>query len=54
MFELADGRYAVGAGDYLELQQAQIRYNQAQLDFVQAVFNYNEARYNLEMAIGLK
>lgn len=53
-FELADGRYAVGLGDYIELQQAQTNYNNAQLAFVQSVFDYNQARYYLEKSIGLK
>ena len=44
-FELADGRYAVGLGNYLELQQAQTNYNNAQLDFVQSVFDYNVDLY---------
>lgn len=53
-FELADGRYAVGIGNYIELQQAQTDYNNAQLAFVQSVFDYNEARFYLEKAIGIK
>lgn len=53
-FELADGRYAVGLGDYLELQQAQTNYNNAQLAFVQSVFDYNKSRFYLEKAMGLK
>lgn len=53
-FELADGRYAVGLGNYLELQEAQTNYNNAQLAFVQSVFDYNKARYYLEKAMGGK
>lgn len=53
-FELADGRYSVGMGNYLELQQAQTNYNNAQLAFVQSVFDYNQARFYLEKAMGLK
>lgn len=53
-FELADGRYSVGLGDYIELQQAQMNYNNAQLAFVQSVFDYNQARFYLEKSIGLK
>lgn len=53
-FELADGRYAVGLGNYIELQQAQTNYNNAQLAFVKAVFDYNEARFYLEKSMGLK
>lgn len=53
-FELADGRYAVGVGNYLELQDAQTNYNNAQLAFVRSVFDYNEARFYLEKAIGIR
>lgn len=53
-FELADGRYAVGLGNYLELQQAQTNYNNAQLAFVQSVFDYNQARYYLEKSMGIR
>ena len=52
-FELADGRYAVGIGDYIELQDAKVNYNNAQQSYVEAVFNYNVARANLEKAIAL-
>ena len=52
-FELADGRYAVGLGDYIELQDAKVNYNNAQINYVQAVHNYNVARTNLEKAIAL-
>lgn len=50
-FELADGRYAVGLGDYIELQDAKVNYNNAQVSYVQTVYNYNVARANLERAI---
>lgn len=53
-FELADGRYAVGLGNYIELQQAQLNYNNAQLAFVQSVFDYNQARFYLEQAMGIR
>jgi len=52
-FELADGRYEVGLGDYIELQDAKVKYNNAQVNYVQAVHNYNVARANLEKAIAL-
>ena len=52
-FELADGRYEVGLGDYIELQDAKVKYNNAQINYVQAVHNYNVARANLEKAIAL-
>ena len=52
-FELADGRYSVGLGDYIELQDAKVNYNNAQVSYVQTVYNYNVARANLERAIAL-
>lgn len=52
-FELADGRYAVGLGDYIELQTALTKYNNAQLAFVQSVFDYNQARFDLTRDMGL-
>ena len=53
-FELADGRYAVGLGDYLSLQQAITDYNNSQLSFIEAVFLYNESRYELERAMAVE
>lgn len=53
-FELADGRYAVGIGDYIQLQDAKVNYNNAQQSYVRTVYNYNVARANLEKAIGLQ
>ncbi len=52
-FELADGRYEVGLGDYIELQDAKVNYNNAQNTYVQAVYNYNVARANLERLMAL-
>ena len=52
-FELADGRYGVGLGDYIELQDATVKYNNAQHEYVQTVYNYNVARANLELAMAL-
>lgn len=53
-FELADGRYSVGLGDYIELQDAKVKYNNAQQSYVNTVYNYNVARSNLEKAMGLQ
>ena len=52
-FELADGRYGVGLGDYIELQDAKVKYNNAQHEYVQTVYKYNVARANLELAMAL-
>ena len=47
-FELADGRYSVGLGDYIELQDAKVQYNNAQHKYVEAIYKYNVARTTLE------
>ena len=52
--ELADGRYFVGIGDYIELQDAKVNYNNAQQAYVQAVYNYNVARTALEQSMAIK
>lgn len=52
-FELADGRYAVGLGNYIELQAALANYNSAQLAFVKTVFDYNQARFFLTRDMGI-
>lgn len=52
-FELADGRYTVGLGNFIELQDAQLNYNNAQLAYVQAVFRYNLAKTLLEKSMGV-
>jgi len=53
-FELADGRYGVGIGDYIQLQDARVNYNNAQHSYVHTVYNYNVARANLERLIALQ
>ena len=53
-FELADGRYAVGVGDFIQLQDAKQNYNNAQQSYVQAIFEYNVAKATLEKAMGEK
>ena len=53
-FELADGRYTVGLGNFIELQQAQTNYNNAQLALVQAVFDYNVAKEQFQKSMGVK
>ena len=40
-------------GDYIQLQDARVNYNNAQSSYVQAVYNYNVARATLEREIAL-
>lgn len=53
-FELADGRYTVGLGNFIELQDAQTKYNNAQLEFVQVIFKYNVAKEEFYKAMGVQ
>ncbi len=52
-YELAEGRYYVGLGDYIELQDAKVNYNNAQHSYIETIYNYNVARANLESVIAL-
>jgi outer membrane protein TolC len=52
-YELAEGRYYVGLGDYIELQDAKVNYNNAQHSYVESIYNYNVARANLESVIAM-
>ncbi len=49
---LAQERYRVGAGGYLDVSQAQDAYNTAQTDYINAVYQYHSAFATLESAVG--
>ena len=49
--ELAMGRYEVGLGNFLEVQDAIVNYNQAQENYVKSIFDYNVAVAKLELEI---
>ena len=53
-YELADARYEVGLGNFIELQDAKENYNNAQRDYVQNIYNYNVTLTNLQTAMGEK
>ena len=50
---LADGRYEVGLGDFIELQDAKVNYNVAQHTYVRTLFNYNVSKASLEKEVAL-
>lgn len=50
--ELADGRYTVGTGNYIELQKAAHEYYLAQLEYVNIVCQYNMVLAMLDRSIG--
>ena len=49
--ELADGRYEVGLGDFIQVQDAKVNYNNAQNTYIKTIFNYNVSRATLEREI---
>lgn len=53
-YELADARYEVGLGNFIELQDAKENYNNAQMEYVQTIYKYNIALTNLQTAMGEK
>lgn len=53
-YELADARYEVGLGNFIELQDAKENYNNAQRDYVQTIYKYNVAVTDLQTAMGEK
>lgn len=52
-YELAEGRYYVGLGDYIQLQDAKVNYNNAQHSYIESIYNYNVAIANLESVIAM-
>lgn len=51
-YELSFGRYRVGVGDPVELKEAQVQLQNAELLYYNTLFEYNCAKANLEKAIG--
>ena len=51
-YELSYGRYRVGEASPTELKDAQILYQNAQLNYYSALYQYNSAKAQLEKSIG--
>ena len=51
-YELSSGRYKVGVGDPIELNDAQIQYKNAQLTYYSILYELNSAKALLEKSIG--
>ena len=51
-YELSFGRYSVGVGNPVELQEAQVQYLTAKMQYNTTLYEYNTARADLEKAIG--
>jgi TolC family type I secretion outer membrane protein len=52
--EIANGRYAAGVGNPIEVTDAQVAYTNAKTTYIQALYDYNIAVANLERSMGLK
>jgi outer membrane protein len=52
--EIANGRYAAGVGNPIEVTDAQVSYTNAKTTYIQALYDYNIAVANLEKSMGLK
>jgi outer membrane protein TolC len=50
--QLADGRYTVGTGNFIELQKAAHEYYNAQLEYVDVICEYNRVLAMLDKSIG--
>ncbi len=52
--EIADGRYAAGVGNPIEVTDAQVTLTNAKTSYIQALYNYKIAQASLEKAMGIK
>ena len=51
-YELSYGRYRVGEASPVELRDAQVTYQEAQLAYYNTLYQYNSSKAALEKAIG--
>ncbi|HMK57349.1 MAG TPA: TolC family protein [Dissulfurispiraceae bacterium] len=52
--DIANGRYAAGVGNPVEVTDAQVAYTNAKTAYIQALYDYNVASAALDKAIGIK
>ncbi|HQN67938.1 MAG TPA: TolC family protein, partial [Smithellaceae bacterium] len=52
--ELAQGRYATGVGNSIEITDAMIKLNNAKMTYIAALSDFNIAEASLEKAMGAK
>lgn len=53
-FEIANGRYAAGVGNPIEVTDAEVLLNNAKTAYNQALYDYKVARASLEKAMGVR
>ncbi|MDH5767941.1 MAG: TolC family protein [Nitrospirota bacterium] len=52
--DIANGRYAAGVGNPIEVTDAQVAYTSAKTSYIQALYDYKVAQASLEKAMGVK
>lgn len=52
--DIANGRYAAGVGNPIEVTDAQVSYSNARITYIQALSDYKVATASLEKAMGIK
>jgi outer membrane protein len=52
--EIADGRYAAGVGNPIEVTDAEVSLTNAKTSYIQSLYNYKIAQASLEKAMGMK
>ncbi len=53
-FEIANGRYAAGVGNPIEVTDAEVLLSNAKLSYIQALYNYKVSQASLEKAMGMR
>lgn len=53
-WEIANGRYAAGVGNPIEVTDAEVTLTNAKTSYIQALYNYKIAKASLEKAMGIK
>lgn len=53
-YEIANGRYAAGVGNPIEVTDAELALNNAKTSYIQALYDYKVAEASLEKAMGTK
>jgi outer membrane protein TolC len=53
-FEIANGRYAAGVGNPIEVTDAEVLLANAKLSHIQALYNYKVSQSSLEKAMGIR
>ena len=53
-YEIANGRYAAGVGNPIEVTDAEVALANAKTSYIQALYDYKVSRASLEKAMGVR